>query len=153
MKRLFEIVQKKPLVFLVISVGYALGVGVAKWRIAWPPQAYLYFFGALLGVYFLDTAEAFFRLAPSPFRSIVFMAGVTVVSFFVVTSSGSYLGSGLVLSLYLSLLLRQIGELQIKGDLGSWYRMIAGMPDPGQQRWILTAMAAVFLAETYLFIR
>ena len=148
-----EIIRKKPLLFLVISVGYALGVGVLKWGIAWPPQAALYFVGALLGVYFLDGAEVFFALTPSPFRSVVFMAGFAVVSFFIVTSSGSFVGSGLVLSLYLSLILWQIGELQIAGNLNSWYRMVAGPVSVNVQRWVLFVFVAFFVLETFLFIR
>lgn len=153
MDKVIEIIRKKPLVFLVVSVAYTLGVGVLKWSIAWPPQAFLYFSGALIGVYFLDAAEVFFNLTPSPFRSIVFMAAFVVVSLFIVTSSGSFVGSGLVLSLYLSLLLWQIGELQITGNLTSWYRMVSGVPVVNQQKWMVVLLAAVFLVETYLFIR
>lgn len=145
--------KKKPLVFLVVSIVYALGVGVLKWGAAWPPQAALYFAGALIGVYFLDAAEVFFRVTPSPFRSIVFMAGFAVVSFFIVTSSGSFVGSGLVLSIYLSLLLWQIGELGIAGNLNSWYRMVSGVPTLTQQWWTLVVLTAIFFIETYLFIR
>lgn len=161
MDKMLEIIRKKPLLFLFISVVYALGVGVLKWGIpsaslrasAWPPQAALYFGGAILGVYFLDTAEVFFTLAPSPFRSIVFMAGFAVVSFFIVTSSGSFVASGLVLSLYLSLILWQVGELQITGNLNSWYRMVAGPVSINAQRWILFVFIAFFVLETFLFIR
>lgn len=148
-----EIIKKKPVLFLAVSVGYALGVGILKWKIAWPPGAFLYFGGAVLGVYFLDAAEVFFALTPSPFRSIIFMAAYAVVSFFVVTSSGSMLGAGLVLSLYLSLLLWQVGELQIKGNLNSWYGMVAGVPTADQQKWILIVLVCIFLIETYLFVR
>ena len=148
-----EIIRKKPLLFLVVSVVYALGIGVLKWGIAWPPQAALYVAGALIGVYFLDGAEVFFHLTPSPFRSIVFVAMFALVSLFVVTSSGSYLGSGLVLSLYLSLLLWQLGEWKLVGNLTSWYRMVAGPVSVTTQRWVLVALAAIFLVETYLFIR
>jgi len=161
MHQVMEIIRKKPPVFLVISVGYAHGVGMVKWGIpsdslrasAWPPEAFLYFAGAMIGVYFLDGAEAFFAITPSPFRSIVFMTGFAVVSFFVVTSSASFIGSGLVLSLYLSLLLWQIGELQVTGSLASWYRMAAGVPSTAGQRWVLIALGAIFFIETYLFVR
>ena len=153
MNKIIEIIKKKPVLFLGVSVAYALGIGVLKWGIAWPPTAGLYFVGALLGVYFLDAAEVFFALTPSPFRSIVFMAGFAVGSFFIVTSSGSFMGSGLVLSLYLSLLLWQIGELQLTGNLSSWYGMVAGVPSVSQQKWILAMLAVIFLMETYLFIR
>ena len=153
MEKVKEIIRKKPLLFLVVSVVYALGVGVLKWGVVWPPQAALYFVGALLGVYFLDTAEVFFALTPSPFRSVVFMAGFAVVSFFIVTSSGSFVASGLVLSLYLSLILWQVGELQISGNLNNWYRMVAGPVSLSMQRWILFVFIAFFVIETYLFIR
>lgn len=153
MNKVIEIIRKKPLLFLVVSIGYALGLGVLKWGVSWPPQAALYFVGALIGVYFLDAAEVFFRLTPSPFRSIVFMAGFAVVSFFIVTSSGSFVGSGLVLSLYLSLLMWQIGELQVTGNLNSWYRMVAGAPTLVGQKWMVAAVVAIFLIETYLFVR
>lgn len=153
MNKIIEIIKKKPVLFLAVSVGYALGVGVLKWGIAWPPQAALYFGGAILGVYFLDGAEVFFNLNPSPFRSVVFVAGFDVVSFFIVTSSGSFVASGLVLSLYLSLILWQVGELQIAGNLNSWYRMVAGPVSLSVQRWILFVFIAFFVLETFLFIR
>lgn len=153
MEKVKEIIRKKPLLFLVVSVGYALGVGILKWKIVWPPQAFLYFVGAVLGVYFLDGAEVFFNLKPSPFRSVVFVTAFTVVSFFIVTSSGSFVGSGLVLSLYLSLILWQIGELQIAGNLNSWYRMVDRKVSLSVQRWTLFVFIAFFVIETFLFIR
>lgn len=153
MDKVMEIIKKKPILFLAVSVGFALGVGILKWRITWPPQAFLYLAGAILGVYFLDGAEVFFNLKPSPFRSIVFAVGFTVVSLFIVTSSGSFVASGLVLSLYLSLILWQIGELQISGNLNSWYRMVVGQVSLSIQRWILFVFIAFFVLETFLFIR
>lgn len=153
MDKVGEIIRKKPLVFLVVSVVYALGVGVLKWKLTPPRVAFFYLLGGLVGVYFLDCAEAFFRLKPSPFRSVVFMALFSMVSFFVVTSSGSLFATGLVLSLYLSLLLWQIGEWRVMGSLHSWYRMVAGPVTVNTQRWLLIAFVGIFFVETYLFIR
>lgn len=153
MKKVARIIQKKPLLWVVASVAYALGVGVLKWGVSWPMPAFLYGAGAMIGVYFLDAAEVFFAITPSPFRSVVFGVAYAVVSFFVATSSGSLFGSGLVLSGYLSLLLWQIGELHATGTLDSWYRMVAVTPTRAQQTGVLFALTAVFLAETYLFVR
>ncbi len=153
MDKIIEIIKKKPVLFLAISVVYALGVGVLKWGIAWPPQAFLYFVGAILGVYFLDGAEVFFNLKPSPFRSVVFVTAFIVVSLFMITSSGSFVGMGLVLSLYLSLILWQLGEMQIVGNLNNWYRMVAGPVSLNVQRWTLFVFVAFFVLETFLFIR
>jgi hypothetical protein len=75
------------------------------------------------------------------------------VSIFIVTSSGSMLAGGLVLSLFLTVLLWQIGEWEIHKNLTDWYRMIAGPPDVKTQQWILVACIAVFVVLTILFIR
>lgn len=126
------IIQRKPAIFLIISVAYLVGAGLLKWQIQPPIWALAYLAGGLLGVYFLDIAEVFFNLQPSPFRTIVFQALFILVSFFVVTSSGSLLAIGLVLSVYLTILLRQFFE---------W------------KKPAVLAMIAIFLLETALFIR
>ena len=95
----------------------------------------------------------FFHLSPSPFRSIVFAAAFVVVSLFVVTSSGSMLASGLVLSLYLSLILWQVGEWHVRGNLNEWYRMITGPVPAGCSGGEWCYFIVLFFVETYLFIR
>ncbi len=153
MDKLLAIVRRKPLLFVLSSVVYVLLVGFVKWQFAPPLTALWFLLGALIGVYFLDAAEVFFALNPSPFRSMVFAVGFVVVSFFVVTSSGSLLASGLVLSLYLSLVLWQLGEWQVTHSLNQWYRMVVGPVSISAQRWILLTFVALFLVETVLFIR
>lgn len=148
-----DIFRKKPLFFLFISLAYLVAVGLFKWKLTPPAIAFFYLMGGFVGVYFLDGAEAFFRLKPSPFRSVVFMALFSVVSFFIVTSSGSLFATGLVLSLYLSLLLWQVGEWRVMGSLHSWYRMVAGPVSVSTQKFIMVSFIAIFLVETYLFTR
>ncbi len=131
-KKVQEIIKRKPLIFLVISLAYLIGAGLLKWQIRPPVWAAAYLGGGLLGVYFLDIAEVFFNLAPSPFRTVTFQALFVVVSLFVVTSSGSLLATGLVLSIYLTMILRQIFE---------W------------KKPAVLVMIAIFLLETVLFIR
>src|SRR5258706_11797931 len=110
MNKLLEIVRRKPLLFLFITLGYLLMVGFIKWQIHPPFAALWYLVGGAIGVYFLDAAEVFFALNPSPFRSIIFVIAFIILSFFVVTSSGSFLAIGLVFALYLNLILWQVGE-------------------------------------------
>lgn len=153
MNKIIEIVKKKPVFFLLVSLGYLVLTGFLKWGFSPPTVAVWYLVGGLLGIYFLDFAESFFQLTPSPFRTIVFAAAYVIVSLFVVTSSGSLISMGLVLSLYLILILWQIGEWQIKGNLDEWYRMINGPVTPRTQRWVLIVFIALFLFETYLFVR
>ncbi len=146
-------IRGKPVFFLLISLGYMGFVGFMKWNVRPPVLSLGFFGGGLLGIYFLDIAEAFFRLSPSPFRSVLFAAAFAAVSFFIVTSSGSLLASGLVLSLYLTLILRQAGEWHVVGNLNSWYRMIAEPVDARTQLLVFIGFMILFLVETFLFIR
>lgn len=153
MEKILAIIRKKPLLFVVTSLVYLLLIGFLKWQVRPPVFAVWFLVGGVIGVYFLDAAERFVALTPSPFRSIVFLALFVIVSFFVVTSSGSLLASGLVLSLYLSLLLWQLGEWEVAKNLSSWYRMVAGPVSVSVQQWVLVIFIIIFLIETYLFLR
>lgn len=153
MEKILHIVHKKPSIFLGISIGYLLIVSFLKWRMEPPAAAIFFLIGGTLGIYFLDAAEEFFRLSPSPFRSVVFAALMAFVGFFIVTSSGSALASGLVLSLYLQLILVQVGEWKAVGNLESWYRLIAAPVPHTMQRTILSLFIGIFVLETFLFVR
>jgi hypothetical protein len=153
MNTIIEIIRRKPVFFLLISVGYILLVCFLKWNIRPVANTALFAAGGLAGVYFLDVAEVFFHLTPSPFRTNVFAALFVLVGLFIVTSSGSMTASGLVLSLYLTLILWQIGEWMLKKNLNDWYRMIAGTISTRIQMWMLLAFIVVFIIETILFIR
>lgn len=152
MGKLLKIIRRKPLILLLVSLIYLFLVGLAKWKITPPLSALWYLAGGILGIYFLELAEEFFQLTPSPFRSAIFAALYVAVSLFIITSSRSPGASGLVLSLYLSLILGQIGEWRTKGNLNSWFNMIEGAVEPATQSWLMTAFFAFFLVETYLFI-
>lgn len=152
MEKIVTIIRKKPIVFLVVSLGYLLLVGFLKWRLSPPIEGAFYLAGGILGIYFLDGAEVFFRLTPSPFRSIVFAAGLGVVSFFVITSTDSLLGKGLVLSLSLTILLWQYGEWHVRSNLASWYQMITGPVSTRTHVGMLLGLILLFFIETYLFV-
>lgn len=151
--QLREVVRRKPLFFVVISLGYLVLTGFVKWSIHPPVVAAFYLAGGVLGIYFLDVAEIFFKLNPSPFRSVIFQWLFVATGFFVVTSSGSLLASGLVLSLYLTMILWQVGEWKLSGNLSSWYRLVTGVASAGLQRGMLVAFIVMFVIETFLFIR
>ncbi len=152
-EKIKEIIRRKPMLFLLISLGYLILTGFLKWTIHPTISTAIYVAGGLVGVYFLDIAEVFFRLNPSPFRSVVFAAAFALVSLFIVTSSGSVLASGLVLSVYLTLILWQIGEWGIQGSVGSWYKMVEGPVAIQTQKLLLVGFIVVFLLNTFLFIR
>ena len=153
MNKLLAIILRKPFLFVVTSLVYLVLVGFLKWQVHPPLSAVWYLTGGVIGIYFLDAAEIFFALTPSPFRSVVFLVLFIVVSFFVVTSSGSLLASGLVLSLFLSILLWQLGEWEVSKNIDSWYRMVAGGVSRSIERWVLAGSIVLFLIETYFFTR
>lgn len=153
MDKVKELIRSKPRIFVYISLVYLLLVGLFKWLVHPSLDALWFFVGGAIGIYFLDAAELFFALNPSPFRSVVFAALFACVAFFVVTSSSGTLGSGLVLSLYLQMLLWQMGEWKINGNLNSWLHMIAGSVNEGTQRLILIVSGIIFVIETLIFIR
>lgn len=152
MDKIKELILKKPLVFLLISAVYLLGIGLLKWGIHPVVNTLWFLLGGAIGVYFLDGAELFFQLNPSPFRSVLFLVLFVVVSFFIVTSSGSTLASGLVLSLYLQMVLWQIGEWRIAGNVDSWYRMLAEPVARNIQLTIIAVFSALLILETYFFV-
>lgn len=151
--KLREIIRRKPTFFIIASLIYLLAVAVLKWTIHPTIDTILFIVGGLLGVFFLDIAEVFFNLNPSPFRGMVFFAAFVVVCFFIVTSSGSALASGLVLSLYLTIVLWQIGQWRLSGNLSSWYSMIAVPVDLVTQKRILIVTVVLFFLLTVLFVR
>lgn len=152
MEKVVAIVRRKPPLFLFVSLGYLILVGFMKWQIHPPLAAIWFLVGGALGVYLLDGAEVFFALTPSPFRSIVFVGLFTVVSLFVLTSSGTLLAQGLVISLYLTLILWQVGQWQAMGNLNDWYRMVAVPVTVTVQRLGLIAFGVLFIVETLLFL-
>lgn len=112
MNTVLEIIRRKPPVFLFVSLGYLIFVGFLKWHIRPPVGALWFLAGGAIGVYFLDTAEVFFALDPSPFRNHLFAGAFAIVSLFILTSSGSLVAQGLVFSLAATLTLRQFGQMR-----------------------------------------
>jgi hypothetical protein len=148
-----EIIRKKPPLFLIVSLVYLLLVAIIKWNIHPTPGTWIFIAGGLFGVYFLDFAEEVFGVQPSPFRSVIFAGGLALVGVFIITSSGSVLASGLVLSLYLSMILWKTGEWELHKNLNDWYRLIA-VPVPVRlQLYLLCGFIVLFLIETMLFLR
>ncbi len=151
MDKILAIIKRKSPVLFAITVVYLLLVGVLKWGVQVNVTVLSYAAGGILGIFFLDAAEVFFNLQPSPFRTIIFAAGLALISFFVVTSTGSILGIGLVLSIYLSLLLVQVAELQTRGNLNSWLWMVHVPVSERSQKLLFGIFLLIFVLETYIF--
>ena len=156
MDKLKAIVRAKPTWVVLLIFSYILILGVLKWRLTPDSTTVYYLLGGLFGVYFLDVAEVIFDIRPSPFRSMLFVVLFCVVSFFVVTSSGSMFASGLVLSLYFSLLLLQAEDWQRDNNLNSWFAWFSLVREPPTvkiQQICVIAFSVFLMFETLLFIR
>ena len=62
MNKIAEIINKKPLLFLLVSLSYLFVLGFLKWRLAPTIEALWFVIGGVLGIYFLDGADVFFPL-------------------------------------------------------------------------------------------
>ncbi len=153
LEKLFAIIRKKPLQLSLSMVGYLLVTGLLKWGTRLDFGAIWYLLGGGLGIYFLDIAEEFVKLRPSPFRSIIFVWAFSLVAAFVVSSSDSAFGKGLILVLYLTLLYWQVGEWRIRGNLDSWYNMVSGTVSGNVQKLSLVCLVGLFGFLTFIFVR
>ena len=153
MELLRQLIRRKPRIFLIISLVFLLISGVLKWHTSFVWVMVWYLLGGVAGVYFMDAAELFFAVSPSPFRSIFFVSLYSIVGFFVVSSSANAFGSGVVLIVYLQLLLWMYGQWKIQGNIDTWFRASSGSVPIPTQRVAVTIFIAVFLMQTYFFIR
>lgn len=86
-------------------------------------QWLLYLTGAIIGLHLLEYVDYLVKQSPSPFRTVHAYIAVSIVTLFVLTSSRTSLGAGVVLflNLYFYLSVRQ--EFLEKGTLVSWFRL------------------------------
>ena len=153
MDKLKQIVTSKPLWIVLLIFAYIVILGILKWQLKPDITTVYYLLGGIVGIYFMDAAEEAFSIHPSPFQSIIFVVLFGVVSFFVITSSGNMFASGLVLSLFFTLLLDQAQEWQERKNLDRWYSLVSSPPPIRTQQWIVLGTVLFLVLETVLFIR
>jgi hypothetical protein len=142
----------KPPLLVAIPTVYFLVLIFLKWKFALPIDALWFFLGAVIGIFLLDFAEEFSHVEPSPFRTIIFGAGLLIVGFYIVSSTSETIAKGLILSLSLTLFLFQYGEWKVKKNLVSWYVMLFGMVPETTQKIGLVAFALIVFFESLLFL-
>ena len=153
MDKLKEIVRSKPTWVVLVIFSYILILGILKWRLSPNISTLFYLLGGLVGIYFMDVADVIFDVKPSPFQSILFLILFGIVSFFIVTSSGSMFATGLVLSLYFTQLFLQAEEWQEYRNLNAWYTLVKAPPSVKVQQWMALGTAFLLVIETLIFIR
>lgn len=85
------------------------------------------------------------------FHKAYFQAIFFVLTIFVITSSGSILGRGLVLAFCLHLLIDQIREFRKTGNINNWLSNLPISLDKSQQKYYLIAVAILVLIFTVGF--
>lgn len=81
------------------------------------------------------------------FHSIFFQGVFFVLLFWILTSSGSLLGKGLVISFMLHLSIDQLIDLKNFGDLNMWFKNLPFKLDSNQSKiyWVVTTSLIVFM--------
>ncbi len=136
---------------LLITLIYLLVLTFWHWGLK-PNLGILFFLaGGFLGIYFLDLADALFALSPSPFKNVLFQAIFVPFTLFVLTSSGSLFGAGLVLSIFLSMIYSQWLTYRQNGNLNSWFGVIKREILVKNQQIYLWVMSGLFIFLSLLF--
>lgn len=86
------------------------------------------------------------------FHSILFQLVLLVACFFVLTSSGSLLGKGLVLGLFFRSLYEQAESFLGRGQMDSWFWQFRVVPNPRLQVFYFILMVLVFVVFSLLAI-
>ncbi|MCX8009327.1 MAG: hypothetical protein N3A54_06575 [Patescibacteria group bacterium] len=150
--KVIQRILKKPLILIIIPVIYVFIVSLSKWRLNFSFDIILFFIGGIVSIYLIDIAEELVSLNPSPFRSIVFVIGLVITGFYILTSTQEMIASGLVLGLLLNRLLFQISEWKIRKNLHAWYVMHVGDVPTSIQRVGVIVLGVLFFLQTIIFI-
>ncbi len=141
-----------------------------RWRLS--PKLDIFFFlaGGILGVQFLELVETIFKdlsakksLEPvlveqgnipgrSSVKNVLCQSVFVPLSLFVITSSGSLFGTGLVLSISFSMLYWQWQEYNTTGKIASWLWVIKTEIDQKTQQIYLAIMGVLFIFLSMLFV-
>ncbi len=137
-----------PVELYVWTSIYLLITSLLHWRLQFNLLIPVYIMGGFLGMHLLEMIETLLKLPNSPFRSVLAQILVTVLTFFVLTSSSFPLGKGVVLTLNLRYLYLQLTEFQKNRSLDSWFQGMGAI----NHKSYLYVLYGLFLVETALFI-
>lgn len=85
------------------------------------------------------------------FHTAHFQLIFLLFTFFVLTSSGSLLGRGIVLGFMLHLLVDQFMDYRYRGSIDHWFTKIPYELDARQKRWYMIVMAGLLLLFGFVF--
>jgi hypothetical protein len=144
--------RRTSLLLLIITVSYLLFLTILRWKTNLDWRILFFLGGGILGVYFLDLADILFKISPSPFKNVLFQAIFVPFSLFVLTSSGSLFGAGLIFSIFLSMLFGQWQEFGKSGNISNWFWIVKVDFPPKTQQIYFAVMSGIFIFLSLLFI-
>ena len=121
-------------------------------HLGWRLNLVWFWLGGLAGTFLPDLERFLYRepflLNPqkSPFRNVLFQAILFVCGFYVITSSASFLGKGLVMAISLRLLKDEIDHPQ------SFFWLLKAELSLYQQKLIIAAMTLIFLGLSFILL-
>lgn len=141
-----------PINLYLWSIAYFLLTVLLRWQLHPDLTILLYLLGSLIGLHLLEVLEVIFGETDSPFRTVFTQAVLTFVTFFVITSSGSQLGSGVVLFMNLRFFYLQFEEYSRTKSLTSWFgKMTLPLPEKNTRIYLYLLVGAMVF-ETLIFI-
>ncbi|HCS78654.1 TPA: hypothetical protein DIV55_02825 [Patescibacteria group bacterium] len=155
-------IQKLAAYEYLLAGAYLVVTSIVKWRLSPDLWILFYFAGGMIGLHLLDLLEQFLSKQPSmsavplrthsPLRSSFVQLLLVPITFFVITSTNSLIGAGMVLMLNFHFLYLQHEERQQGGNLTLWLRNIFDPVDARTVNWYLYGMTGIFLAESIIFM-
>lgn len=116
-------ILKKPPLFVLFPIGLLFILLILQWQLSFPFESFWFFIGGVIGIYILDVAEELFNVHPSPFRSVFFLLLLSIVTFYVISSTREFLAIGMCLFVLLEVLMVYINQWRSRQSLDQWYSM------------------------------
>lgn len=137
-----------------VPTAFAVGIYVPivlffKWGIVFSWSMFWFVLGAVIGLVLLDVTDTLFPDASRLIHGMAGVATITVAAFFVVTSSQSIVGTGLVLSLLLRIVSEQVFEYTTTGQIASWF---VGKHTQFTHQGVIIITGLLLILFSYLFI-
>ena len=142
-------------------IAYLVFLTFLHWGIHPKLEIAFFWAGGLLGINFLDLAESIFKKTSvgaetqplhSPFKNVLFQIVFVPLAFFILTSSGSLFGAGLVFSMFLGMLIEEYQILMKNGNLGSWFWPVKITVENRTQTIYFLVMAGFLTFLSLLFL-
>jgi len=139
-----------PIKWYVVSSIYLLIIILFHWGLHPAIGTLVFVIGGFIGLFILDATELAINVEPSPLRNMLTQFIIIVLAFFVVTSTQTNLGSGVILFLSLRILIGQWQDFTRDRNITSWLPQIK--TEQHQIYLIIISLLQIFATLFFIFI-